>query len=362
MKSISFLIKPASSLCQFDCRYCFYKDVSSRRELESMGIMTKETAHKLILEAVNMLGEDGTLHFGFQGGEPTLAGLEYFRDFVEYVNKVKKNQKVDYSFQTNGYLIDTEWCEFFKENNFLIGISIDGYKEVNDFMRRINNQGSFDSILNAIKLLKKYEIEYNILTVLTKQLAKHPSKLYQFYKNNNFEYIQLIPCLSKLDSTEKDLNSLTPQLFYEFYKIFFKLWFKDNIMKESMHITLFDDTFDLLNHRIPITCGANGICRPQYIIEGNGNVYFCDFYVLDEYCLGNINDVSLMTINKNMNLKFSSFKKRKNSEYCFKCQFYGLCHGSCKRLNSSFLEESYCGYEKFIIFMIDYLKEQECIK
>ena len=131
MKHISFLIKPASSLCNMRCRYCFYADVSAHREVKSHGVMQSQTMRALIDRALG-LGEDAEVTFAFQGGEPTLAGLEFFRDFTRYVSDHRINQTIHYALQTNGYLVDKEWAEFFHENNFLVGFSLDGYRDLHN--------------------------------------------------------------------------------------------------------------------------------------------------------------------------------------------------------------------------------------
>ena len=151
MKFLSVLIKPASSLCNLRCRYCFYEDVSRQREQMSYGVMTKGVMKHLIDRIFEAVDEDGTVVFAFQGGEPTLAGLSYYREFVVYVDSKKKNRTICYVLQTNGTLLDDEWGVFFRENQFLVGVSLDGYESnTNEF--RIDSEGSgiYRNIMNGI--------------------------------------------------------------------------------------------------------------------------------------------------------------------------------------------------------------------
>ena len=217
MNAISFLIKPASSLCNMDCRYCFYKDVVDHREIPSYSIMQEDTMLALIKQALSSYQD---ITFAFQGGEPTLAGLSFYRTFIAHVNQYKTNQSIHYAIQTNGLSINDEWCAFFKENHFLVGISLDGYKDNHDFLR-LDAEGNptYTKVIQAMNLLKKYGVELNVLIVLTSYLAKHPQKLFQWILKYQLHYVQFIPCLPPLQGTTR--YALTPKLFASFYKTFF---------------------------------------------------------------------------------------------------------------------------------------------
>lgn len=180
MSMISFLIKPASSLCNLRCKYCFYADVSQNREMASMGIMQEDVMYALIDKALQVPVD--TIQFSFQGGEPTCAGIEFFEKFVAYVNKknvMKKN--IQYSMQTNGTLLDEKWIQLLKENDFLVGVSIDGFvKNHYRFRKDAQGKGTHKKILHTLRLLKNAGIAYNILTVLTKQLSKKTRGIVSF--------------------------------------------------------------------------------------------------------------------------------------------------------------------------------------
>lgn len=355
MKRISFLIKPASSLCNLRCRYCFYNDISEIRQQKSYGIMQESVASYLIQRAIDESDYDAEITFAFQGGEPTLAGLSFYKQFCAEVKRVKKDtQKVNYLIQTNGILIDEEWAAFFKQEKFLVGVSLDGYETNTNYFRYDDKkQGAYFKIMQGIRILKKYEVDFNILTVLTHQLSKHPKALYEFYKKHHFSYVQLIPCLPSLQQNKKqDEDSLRPHDFASFYKDFYELWLKDYQKGNYMSVTLFDNVIPMFADLPPQQCGMLGFCSPQLVVEADGSIYPCDFYVMDHYRCGNIVDNTISEIIKNeCMVRFLHEEKRMNVE-CQNCPFYSICRGGCKRQNVVYFEDnsSYCGYRDFLTY------------
>lgn len=347
MKHISFLIKPASSLCNMRCRYCFYADVSDHRQVKSHGVMQADTMHALIDRALG-LGEDAEVTFAFQGGEPTVAGLDFFRAFTDYVEQHRINHTIHYALQTNCYLLDEEWAEFFHRHNFLVGVSLDGYRDLHNWLRPDASQrGTYDRVMRAIELLRAAEVDFNVLTVLTAQLAKHPQKLYKYYRQHHLDYVQLIPCLPGLDD-EDDEFSLTPEAFASFYKAFFRLWTEDFRRGRYMSVTLFDNVIPLFRGYPPQQCGMLGRCAPQFVVESNGDVYPCDFYVLDQYRCGNVVSDSLEDMATCDAVKSFLAEPRRDCSQCATCPFERICHKNCKRLNIAYYREDYCGYRDFL--------------
>ena len=347
MKHISFLIKPASSTCNMRCRYCFYADVAEHRETANHGVMEAPCA-EAIIDAAFALGPDTKVTFAFQGGEPTCAGLEFFRSFCAHVDEARERQTVHYAIQTNGYVIDDTWAEFLAEHDFLVGVSIDGYPEMHDWLRPdARGVGTMGRVLDAISALRRASAEFNILTVLTDQLAHHPQKLYRFYKQHKFGFVQLIPCLPGLDETN-DEYSLEPESFASFYKTFFRMWLEDFKRGDRMSVTLFDNVIPLFAGVWPQQCGMLGACAPQFVVEGNGDVYPCDFYVLDRYCLGNIRENSLEDMATCDALRTFIAEPRRDCTLCADCPFERICHKNCKRLNTCYYREDYCGYRDFL--------------
>ena len=347
MKHISFLIKPASSTCNMRCRYCFYADVAEHRETANHGIMDAATIQAVVDRAF-ALGPDAEVTFAFQGGEPTCAGLDFFRSFCAYVDAHRAQQTVHLAIQTNGYVIDDTWATFLAQHGFLVGVSIDGYPEMHDWLRPdARGAGTMDRVLDAVVALRRAGADFNILTVLTDQLARHPQKLYRFYRQHKFDFVQLIPCLPGLDEAS-DEYSLEPESFASFYKTFFRLWLEDFKRGEHMSVTLFDNVIPLFAGMYPQQCGMLGACAPQFVVEGNGDVYPCDFYVLDRFRLGNIRTDSLEDMSTCDALRAFLDEPRRACSMCATCPFERICHKNCKRLNTCYYREDYCGYRDFL--------------
>lgn len=350
MKQISLLIKPSSSLCNMQCAYCFYEDVSSNRENASMGIMSEETMKALIDQTMALNVEQ--INYCFQGGEPTVADLDFFRSFVNYVEQKRDQQKITYAIQTNGYRLNDEWVNFFAKYQFLVGVSLDGMLANHNRVRKNKNgQGTFKEIIANIKKIEKAHVSYNILTVLTHELAKKPKELFKFYQEQNFKYIQLIPCLPTLEGNDiMDRFALRPKDFASFYKTFFDEWYQAYLKGQYYSVTLFDNVIPMYLQIPPEQCGMLGKCHMQLVVEGNGNVYPCDFYVLDEYCCGNINENSILEIMSHAHGKKFLSEPRDLCQLCSNCKFEGMCHGNCRRLSSCYYDKHYCGYQEFLAY------------
>lgn len=358
MKKLSFLIKPASSSCNLKCRYCFYADVSEHRQIKSNGNMKEDTIHALIDQVFSILDDNGEVTFAFQGGEPTMAGLSYFHLFTSYVTASKKqSQTIHYALQTNGMVLNDEWCMFFHEYNFLIGISLDGYKENHDYFRLTSGMSAtYKEVMLAITCLRKHEVQFNILTVLSKQLAKHPKKLYDFYRKQDVNYIQLIPCLSGLDE-EQNPFSLTPKHFAQFYKQFYDCWLAELESGVYRSIGLFDNIIPMFVDIPPQQCGMLGSCSIQLVVESDGSIYPCDFYVLDEYKGGNIKDCNLLEIMKSKPMQSFLREKKKACSKCSTCNFLSICNGNCKRMSDLYFTNDYCGYQEFLAYAYPSMKK-----
>ena len=353
MKSIALLIKPASSNCNMKCKYCFYADVSDNRNLNSYGKMTHDVVDSIVDKVVNYFKDEVVINFCFQGGEPTLSTIEFFYYFIEQVDKVKKDyHHINYAIQTNGLLIDASWIELFKKHDFLVGVSIDGFKSNHDKIRVDNfNDGTFDKIIKSVNLLKDNKINFNILTVLTSTLSENPKKLFDFYRRNNLNYVQLIPCMPSLNNDKAmDLFALTPKQFNDFYQVFFDEWFKEYQKGNYISIGLFDNIIPMYANVHPTTCGMLGHCSFQYVVEADGSVYPCDFYVLDEYKIGNICDDSLIDLAKNKLVQQFIDEDKKVCNKCVNCKYKTMCNGNCKRLGVCYYDEDYCGYQQFLSY------------
>jgi len=339
MKRLTMMIKPSSSNCNMHCRYCFYRSISEKRIHQSWGFMNFELLEKIVQKALNEAEYACT--FAFQGGEPTLVGIDFYKKLVEYEKKYnQRNIEINNAIQTSGLVIDEEWARFLAQNDFLVGISLDGPKKIHD-LYRVDNQGegTFQRVIKAIYLLDQYHVKYNILTVVTAQVARHIHKIYNFFKNKNFTYLQFIPCLDPLDEELGGSRfSLTPKKYSYFLKTLFDLWYVDIMNSHAISIRYFDNLLQLLMGYPPEACGMVGHCTCQFIIEANGGVYPCDFYVLDKWYLGNIKEKSFTELLKSP----VSFKFVETSKYidpkCHNCPLFSICLGGCRRWREPFID------------------------
>ncbi len=229
MPPINLLIKPASGNCNMRCRYCFYADEAQNRELPSMGIMSRELMHTIVDKA--FAHADGDLTIAFQGGEPSLAGLDFFQDMSDYVkaHDNPKQVRIHYAFQTNGYALDNAWMKWFADNRVLVGISLDGPKEIHD-RHRVDafGKGTFNRVTDSIRRMEQYGVDYNILTVVTAANARHARQVYEFFKKNNYGWQQYIECLDPLGEIPGGHDySLTPERYERFLKDLFDTWYQD---------------------------------------------------------------------------------------------------------------------------------------
>ncbi len=335
MKNINILIKPSSEKCNMDCDYCFYHDISSKRITKDFGYMSVDTAKKVI-DRVFEIDTLETATIGFQGGEPTLIGLDFFKEFVKYVEEKNKEKNIKFTFmlQTNGMFLSESFMKFFKEKNFLIGVSLDGNPQIHNLYRKdIGGHDTYERIKNVIKKMEEHEVSFNILTVITKEHTKNVEKLYKFYKKNNYEYLQFIPCLHPFN--EQDASKpwlLDNPSYFRFLDELFNLWINDIKKGENApNIRYFSNLISMLRGNPPESCDMRGICTIQNIIEADGSMYPCDFYVFENEKLGNVHENSLREMIYSQKSKdFIGQSIVKNTK-CAKCKYFSLCRNGCKR-------------------------------
>ena len=213
MNAVTFLVKPASGLCDLCCRYCFYDDVSDRRQVKSMGLMTQETASRLIDAGFEAVQPGGTVQYLFQGGEPTLVGLDWLRAFVQNAkDRCPPGVRLCWSIQTNGMCLDEQWCAFFREHGFLVGLSVDGTRGLHDrFRLDPHGKGTWRRAVQALEQLDKSGVETNLLCVVTGPAARSPHKLYSALRSLGEHPLQLIPCLDPMENSGSMDYSLAPR-------------------------------------------------------------------------------------------------------------------------------------------------------
>lgn len=352
MKQTSIMIKPASSLCNLRCKYCFYADVSSLREMKSFGIMSLETADRLIEHIFQDLRPCEHLSIAFQGGEPTMAGLSFFEYFIEKVNSVNAGATVSYALQTNGTLLDEVWAAFLAKHHFLVGLSLDASAQFHDTARvDTGGNGTFKQVASSRILLERYRVPYNILTVLTKKIARHPQAVWKFLQENNIAYVQFIPCLESMNLDQTNSFALDPDEFAAFYTVLFRLWFSEMKKGKYTSVKLFDDIVNQLAFGMITACGQDGRCRPQIVVESDGSVYPCDFYSLDRFCMGNLRLQSLKELKQSPNSEFFCQNTTLKCLLCEKCRYRTICGGGCKRMRQAVfggVNGQKCGYQMFL--------------
>lgn len=331
-RNINVLIKPSSGLCNLRCRYCFYHSPKLNPDTDEHGFMKRETADKLIDRAFEYASQG--VVFAFQGGEPTLCGLDFYRYFIETASeKNTKNLNLSFSIQTNGIAIDESWAEFLSKNKFLVGLSIDGPSRVHN-KNRIDaaENSTLKKVMDTKRLFDKFGVEYNALSVVNAETAKNPAAAYEFFKKQGIQFIQYIPCLDPYGEEPGGHEfSLTPELYEKFLKETFDLWYRDIMNGQITVIRTFDNYIAMLLRYAPESCGMSGRCACQFVIEADGSVYPCDFYVLEETKAGNvINDTFESVINSDKVREFLD-KGDVINDKCRDCRWYFICRDGCRR-------------------------------
>ena len=334
MKQLTFLVKPSSSLCNMRCRYCFYEDISEHRSAKSYGFMSQETAEALVRAAFDSIDPGGTLTFAFQGGEPTLIGLPFYEAFLALESKyIKPGVTVHHAIQTNGQTLDESWALFFRKHQFLVGLSVDGTKDLHDLYRiGPDHNGTWKTVTKALSLLEKHSVEVNLLCVVTKQCARSGQKVYQSLKKLGVRYLQFIPCLDPMEDPRGAAPySLTPDAYGHFLCALFDAWYLDWKAGQYVSVRLFDDYAHLLLGQPSGSCATSGHCGNYLVVEGDGSFYPCDFYVFDDWRLGNVLHQSpVEACSCERACKFLSDGDAR-PDACSACPWHSLCLGGCKR-------------------------------
>lgn len=347
------------------CDYCFYGDEMRTRSKQQSKMMSMETARCVVGLAFSDLSS-GAVTFCFQGGEPTIRGLDFFKEFVSCVKECQAGKRVEahYALQTNGYALDREWARFLHDENFLVGLSMDGMGKIHDAYRHTpEGKGSFKYAFRASNFLKAEKVDFNILTTVTDLVARNAEKIYAFFRKNDFKYLQFIPCIDFIGTDRGSLPwSLGTEEYGEFLCKLFKRYFDDWEKGDYVSIRYFDNLVFMIAGSPPEACGMAGCCSANYVIEGDGSVFPCDFYVLDNYRLGNVNINTLEEIDaERKRIKFIE-KSMEIADDCKKCPYFSLCRGGCRRDRENFrtgnLEKTYLcdAYKKFFSYALEGLK------
>lgn len=351
MSALSIMVKPVSGACNMHCGYCFYKDVMQNREYACLPKMELETLEMMVRRAMRYA--DGAVYFAFQGGEPTLAGLDFYEALVSFERKYNvRNLPIYNSLQTNGYDLSDEMIDFFAREHFLLGVSLDGDSFAHDRMR-VDREGrpTFSRIQTNLERLRKAKVDVNILCVVNAFVAQRPRETFEALKS--FKYLQYIACLDPLDGKGKEY-SLSVQSYSGFLKRSFDLYYDAWSKNDPVSIRNFDNYVGILLGRPPENCAMSGNCGQYFLVESDGGVYPCDFYVLDEWRLGNILETPFNRIANSERARVFQSESAVLPQKCRGCKWLRLCRNGCKRerdpqtgLNrwcdvfSEFLEYSY---------------------
>ncbi len=334
MKTLSLLIKPASSLCNLRCRYCFYEDEAANRQHRSMGIMSSEVTQALLQKARDYLGEEGLLSVTFQGGEPTLAGAEYFREFTRLARQLlPPGVQIQYGIQTNGFALSQELIEVLKQNRFLVGISLDGFRALHNANRTDpQGEGTWSRILANLRKLQAAGVEVNALCVITGEAAAQAQKIYRTLKQLGFRYQQYILCLDPLEAERGSMGySISPEQYGRFLTEAFDLWYGDWKRQDYVSIRLFEDfVFNALGDPCS-SCVTSGRCGQSLVIEADGSAYPCDFYALDQWKLGNICSQSISDLLCSEAARQFAQRRLTPPPECGSCPHRSLCRTGCVR-------------------------------
>ena len=348
------LIKPASGLCNMQCDYCFYCDEAAKRDVASYGMMEIETIENIIRKVLKQ--GKGNICFAFQGGEPTLRGLEFFEKVIKFEHKYNIHKcEILNTLQTNGFCVDDKWCRFLKKHEFLLGVSVDGTETLHNLHRHDKNGAdTYQKVKNSIAMFEKYQIEYNILTVVNRQVAENVKEIYKEYKRNGWKYQQYITCLDPLGEPQGQRPySLTPEIYGQFLIDLFQLWYKDWRRGKAPYIRQFENYVGILLGYPPESCEQRGICSVQCVTEADGSVYPCDFYAMDAYRLGNFNTDQITDFFERKESKQFVEESKKWSEQCKQCEYFSLCRSGCRRSrvgekDAGTYRNYFCeGYRKF---------------
>jgi uncharacterized protein len=338
MEDFQVFAKPVGASCNLACSYCYYLDKT--RLLAESGIhrMTNELLEMYIIQHIQASTAQ-PIFFSWHGGEPTLAGLDYFRRIVEIQKKhLPHNRSVVNGIQTNGTLLDEEWCRFLKKENFMVGISMDGperFHAVNRF--RKDGKSSFDEVLRGYQLLRSYDIPCEILCVVHAQNVRHPLEVYRFFKSLNAEFLTFIPLVERLSPGNNQVSDRTvpAKAFGEFLCTIFDEWKTEDI--GTLKIQIFEEALRTAFGLDHSHCIFKQTCGRVPVVEHNGDFYPCDHFVDSAHLMGNIQDKILCDLLESPEQKaFGQAKLELLPEFCLKCEVLNMCNGACP--NDRFIE------------------------
>lgn len=375
------MTKPVGSVCNLACAYCYYLEKANLYKDTSKHVMSDELLEKFIREYIG----SQTMHevlFTWHGGETLMRPLSFYRKVVELQRQYAGGHAIDNCIQTNGTLLTDEWCEFFKENNWLVGISIDGPQEFHDEYRK-NRSGrpSFAKVMQGIRLLNKHGVEWNAMAVVNDYNADYPLEFYHFFKEIDCRYIQFAPIVERLSKHEDGRYlatplqpgeqladfSVSPEQWGNFLCTLFDEWVRNDV--GQIFIQLFDSTLANWVGEQPGVCSMAKTCGHAGVMEFNGDVYACDHYVFPEFKLGNIYQQTLVEMMySERQMEFGQMKQKSLPAQCRACEFLFACNGECPKNRFAttasgepglnYLCKGYHRFFKHVAPYMDYMKKE----
>ena len=381
-KPLYVMLKPAGAHCNLACKYCYYLEKNKLYPTAQRHLMSDEILEQFTREYIEAQTMSQVL-FTWHGGEPLLRSIDFYRKALSLQQKYAGGRRIDNVIQTNGTLLTDEWCEFFAQNHWLVGISIDGPQPYHDHYRlTAAGKPSWKKVMQGIKLLKKHGVEWNAMAVVNAYNANHPLEFYRFFKENGCQFLQFTPIVERqtrhedgrtlaslADKNEIPLSeaSVAPEQWGYFLCAIFDEWVRKDVGK--IFVEIFDCTLANWMGISPGICAYSKECGHAGVMEHNGDVYSCDHFVFPEYKLGNIRDHSLIDmLYGEQQQEFSRLKHSSLPRQCKECDMEFACHGECPK--NRFMKDQYgdsglnylcLGYYHFyqhVAPYMDYMKQE----
>lgn len=381
-KPLYVMLKPAGAHCNLACKYCYYLEKNKLYPTAQRHLMSDEMLEQFTREYIEAQTMNQVL-FTWHGGEPLLRSIDFYRKALSLQQKYARGRRIDNVIQTNGTLLTDEWCEFFAQNHWLVGISIDGPQPYHDHYRlTAAGKPSWKKVMQGIKLLKKHGVEWNAMAVVNAYNANHPLEFYRFFKENGCQFLQFTPIVERLtrhedgrtlaslaDKDEISLSeaSVAPEQWGYFLCAIFDEWVRKDVGK--IFVENFDCTLANWMGISPGICAYSKECGHAGVMEHNGDVYSCDHFVFPEYKLGNIRDHSLIDmLYGEQQQEFSRLKHSSLPRQCKVCDMEFACHGECPKnrfmkdkygdSGLNYLCPGYYHYYQHVAPYMDYMKQE----
>ena len=381
-KPLYVMLKPAGAHCNLACKYCYYLEKNKLYPTAQRHLMSDEMLEQFTREYIEAQTMSQVL-FTWHGGEPLLRSIDFYRKALSLQQKYAGGRHIDNVIQTNGTLLTDEWCEFFAQNHWLVGISIDGPQPYHDHYRlTAAGKSSWKKVMQGIKLLKKHGVEWNAMAVVNAYNVNHPLEFYRFFKENGCQFLQFTPIVERLtrhedgrtlaslaDKDEISLSeaSVAPEQWGYFLCAIFDEWVRKDVGK--IFVEIFDCTLANWMGISPGICAYSKECGHAGVMEHNGDVYSCDHFVFPEYKLGNIRDHSLIDmLYGEQQQEFSRLKHSSLPRQCKECDMEFACHGECPKnrfmkdkygdSGLNYLCPGYYHYYQHVAPYMDYMKQE----